>query len=222
MRRALSFLVLCLPLVAAPAAEADQITITGGSLYAAGWFVVSPPSTATGTDGFRLDTTLAIGSGSGRIDPLGFCDGGSGCAPGVQLNVGGHLDAFDGGLINTTLQWKGEEYEVFGFDTQLQLRPTGIFTVPEFGTADTVTVTAPFTLTGFFTAPTLPESIMVRGSGIATIKLMRAADPDLPGWERQSVRYDFENPAVVPEPASMLLLGSGLLALCRVRGRRHG
>jgi len=222
MRRALSFLVLCLPLVTATAAHADQITITGGYLYAAGWFVVSPPSTATGTDGFRLDTTLAVGGSSGRLDPLNFCDGGPACAPGMQLNVGGYLDTFDGGLIDTTVQWKGEEYEVFGFDNQMVLRPTGVFTVPEFGTSDSVTVTAPFTLTGFFTAQALPESIMIRGAGTATIKLVRAADPDMPGWERDSVRYDFENPAVVPEPASMLLLGSGLIALCRVRGRRHG
>lgn len=223
MRRTLLFLALFLPL-GASAAAADPVTITGGFLNAAGWEVVSPPSTATGTNGLRLITTLVIGPGMGNLAPFTFCDGTVACAPGTKLDVGGHLDAFDGGLTRVSLTLTGTEYEVDGLDYALQLNPTGTFTVPEFGSASEAVIKAPFTLTGFFADNILLTRTDLVGRGTATITLVKPTSPDFAapgGWERGSIRYDFESQSVVPEPTSMLLLGTGLAGLVAGRARRR-
>ena len=84
MKPSVVLLVFALPLTAVSGASADPVTITSGFLLTEGWNVVSRPSTVSGTDGFHMTTTLAIGAGSGRIDPIGFCMGESECAPGRQ------------------------------------------------------------------------------------------------------------------------------------------
>lgn len=220
MKLTVFFLALALPLTAVSRANADPVTITSGFLLTEGWGVVSRPSTVSGTDGFRMTTTLAVGPGSGRIDAL-FCFGEIGCAPGTRLNVGVYLDAFDGGLIDTRLTLNGREYDVDGVDTSLVLRPDGFFTVPEFDGAGMVVVTAPFTLTGFFSDHILIQQTPIIGRGMASITLTHP-DRASPGWVGSSVRYDFVSADPVPEPASMLLFGSGIAALAAVRRRRRG
>jgi PEP-CTERM motif-containing protein len=221
MKLTVFLLALALPLTAVSRANADPVTITSGFLLTEGWGVVSRPSTVSGTDGFRMTTTLAVGPGSGRIDPLSFCFGETECAPGTRLNVGVYLDAFDGGLIDTRLTLNGREYDVNGVDASLLLRPDGLFTVPEFGGAGMVVVTAPFTLTGFFSDHILIQQTQITGRGTASITLTHP-DRESPGWVGSSVRYDFASADPVPEPASMLLFGSGLAALAAVRRRRRG
>jgi hypothetical protein len=221
MKLTVFLLAFVLPLTAVSGANADPVTITSGFLLTEGWGVVSRPSTVAGTDGFRMTTTLAVGPGSGRIDPLSSCFGEIECAPGTRLNVGVYLDAFDGGLINTRLTLNGKEYELNAVDTSLVLRPDGFFTVPEFGGAEMVVVTAPFTLTGFFSDHILIQQTQITGHGIASITLTHP-DRGSPGWVGSSVRYDFASAAPVPEPASLLLFGSGLAALTAIRRRGRG
>jgi hypothetical protein len=58
------------------------------------------------------------------------------------------------------------------------------------------------------------------GSGFATLLFSPTANGT---WHLDSARYDFGNPSPTPEPASLLLMGSGILALAafvRSRARR--
>jgi hypothetical protein len=220
MKRALLILVIAFPFTAVPRAHADPVTITGGFLFAAGLNVISPQSVAVGTDGFSIRTNLAISLTEGRVDPLGFCLGESDCAPGARLGVGGVLDAFDGGLLNTVVTLRGVSFDVRGFDYSLLLRTEGFFTVPEFGVSPTATVTAPFTLTGFFSDHILIEQTFFSGRGTATILLRRSLNPEHVGWMGGEVRYDFASADPVPEPATLLLLGTGLTAAWLRRRRK--
>ena len=57
------------------------------------------------------------------------------------------------------------------------------------------------------------------GRGVATLELT----PNLfvPAWEFVEARYDFESAAPIPEPATLLLFGTGAVALAARRHRRR-
>ena len=98
---------------------------------------------------------------------------------------------------------------------------TGEAVAPPFD-GPTAEVTAPFLFEGSIQPPstsTLPRGTLT-GGGLATLTLAHV--PAIPrAWTFQRLEYLFiEDPSVVPEPASMLLVGSGLAILFKRRRRR--
>jgi len=85
-----------------------------------------------------------------------------------------------------------------------------------------VLFTTPFTLTGLIILPfPSPGNPPVVGRGIATVTLMpQLVDPETKVWLSQSVRYDFSDASAVPEPATLVLVGSGIVG-CLLRRRQR-
>jgi len=147
------------------------------------------------------------------------------CGPGSVLNVGGVFDAsqLNIGFSRGTATINGVTFnDVFITGT---LNFTGsIVLPPDFVNDHPVSV--PFTMTGQLqgflacdpAAPFTPcqppvFDITVNGSGIANANFQF--------FGTRSVGYGFNEPEAVPEPATLSLLGAGLLALNTFRKRRQ-
>ena len=90
--------------------------------------------------------------------------------------------------------------------------------------ADQITLTVPFDMAGTINVHALTDpgpvifSTMINGSGLATLTLTRP--PGNPaGFAVTAARYDF-SPAPVPEPATLILLTTGIVGLGTSRWRR--
>ncbi len=218
VRRILAIVVLALG-IAVPFAAADPIAITSGSAVMGGGPGGHGSISLTGPDGFSFSGFL---SSDGSFGPK-LC---SPCAGGTSFSLGGTFSGLD--LSIAAVNFKGVTYT----DVNGLLSPSGVSVFFAGGplvappvTLDSVLLTAPVSLNGTFSLATSEQgpftSGTFAGSGMAFVSLVR--DAGLPTvWDYAGARYEFGSAAVVtPEPATLMLFGTGLLLVARrVRKRR--
>jgi hypothetical protein len=196
---------------------ADTIWLTSG-------FITAPRSTppngtasVTGTDGFTLEARVT--PGEGRVDATFSCNP---CAPGDPLSVGANLS---GAVFSGFFTLDGVRYDDISTvnspaSLYFELFGGGIAPAIQDGP---VVLTAPFTLSGMINLPFPSTGPTVFGRGIASVLLTPTfPTPGGPAmWLAESVRYDFSDATPVPEPATLVLVSSGLFAIVRTARRRR-
>ena len=200
------------------AVQAEPIPIT------AGVFSILNGSDSLHLEGPRGFTLNATNIVPGVYDPRSLCQAGpdTSCLPGALISMetgalGSDLPALvtlDGHIFTTGIGSEDQGSALVHF--------VGSFVAPPFS-ADIVSVFSPFTFNGnvVFPSDISPEVVLLFGRGTARVDLARVNTPDGPRWDFQRATYDFESAAPVPEPGTLVLLGSGLVG-CLIRRNRRG
>ena len=212
MGTALAILCLSVP------ASADPIRITSGALD---WNNSPAPPDVSITLAADTFTFGSLASRTGGIFTPWLQCLVPACTGGVTVDL---TSSWSGGDLPGTATYLGVTYPQVGganSPNQLIAEWTGELAIPaEFSGG---VLTAPFQFSGVFGfGPTLGQTqrLDLVGSGLASLTF--APYPNSPGaFQLTSVRYEFaESNDVVPEPMTMVLVGTGLAGLASLRRRR--
>jgi hypothetical protein len=202
-------LTIAAVLTFSPLALADPVRIVTSGFYSVVWDEDSE-FRFNGT-GFELHGL----ANAGENNPLFRCHP---CAAGTSLNLS---TDFRTDRPETDLAiFEGVFYPEAYFTGSTTIR-AGSVIVPEV--ADRAVLSVPFTASGFLAAydniartgaPLFSTALSGRGTASVTFI------PRIEGIDADSISYQFDDSAPIPEPATLLLIGSGLSAMYLRRRRR--
>jgi hypothetical protein len=211
--------LLCGIVVARPApAAADTIAITAGTLRG------EPAGARIHLEGSGLVLDGFGDVTGGRWDLGEFCRGTPDtCGPGATVSLLARWADHD---FQGTATLDGRSFPV-GMQTSTHgsalVEFTGSAQLPLFTGVDRITLTAPFAFNGSVQTPIddatgMYATVFLTGRGNATINMIWNTTAG-GAWQFENALYQFSATDPVPEPTSMLLVGSGIAALTLRRRR---